>query len=101
MQGLDPGRVWSLQRAAGARITVRAGKVWITESGCADDVFLCAGQHHVVAGQGRVVIEPQGRGAVAWVDISGPGRPAAPRGAQRAWGMLARLRPALRERHAA
>ena len=101
MQGLEPGRVWSLQRAAGARITVRAGQVWITESDCADDLFLGAGQHHVVAGRGRVVIEPQGRGAAAWVDVSGPGPSAAPRGALRAWDMLARLWPGPRGRHAA
>lgn len=93
MQGLDPGRVWSLQRAAGARITVRAGQVWITESGCADDLFLGAGQHHVVAGRGRVVIESQGTGCAALVEIAAP--------ALRVRGRLARLWPGTRERHAA
>ena len=54
---LAPRHVLRLSRAAGTRITVLGGRVWLTESGSRDDVFLSAGQSHVVAGNGAVVIE--------------------------------------------
>jgi hypothetical protein len=43
--------------AAGACITVQSGRVWLTQTGDANDYFVGAGQRHVVARSGRVVIE--------------------------------------------
>ena len=42
---------------AGACIVVQAGRVWLTQTGDANDYFVDAGQRHVVARAGRVVIE--------------------------------------------
>ena len=42
---------------AGACIAVQSGRVWLTQTGDADDHFIDAGQRHVVARSGRVVIE--------------------------------------------
>ena len=42
---------------AGACIAVHSGRIWLTQSGDANDYFVDAGQHHVVARAGRVVIE--------------------------------------------
>jgi hypothetical protein len=42
---------------AGACIAVQSGRVWLTQTGDADDHFVDAGQRHVVACSGRVVIE--------------------------------------------
>ncbi len=42
---------------AGACITVQSGRVWLTQTGDANDYFVEAGQRHVVARAGRVVIE--------------------------------------------
>ena len=43
--------------AAGACIAVQSGRVWLTQTGDANDYFVGAGQRHVVARRGRVVIE--------------------------------------------
>jgi hypothetical protein len=42
---------------AGTCIAVKSGRVWLTQSGDANDYFVDAGQHHVIARGGRVVIE--------------------------------------------
>ena len=42
---------------AGACIAVQSGRVWLTQTGDAHDYFVEAGQRHVVARRGRVVIE--------------------------------------------
>ena len=42
---------------AGACIAVQSGRIWLTQTGDADDHFVDAGQRHVVARCGRVVIE--------------------------------------------
>ena len=42
---------------AGACIAVQSGRVWLTQTGDANDYFVDAGQRHVVARAGRVVIE--------------------------------------------
>ena len=41
----------------GACIAVQSGRVWLTQTGDANDYFVEAGQRHVVARAGRVVIE--------------------------------------------
>ena len=43
--------------AAGACIAVQSGRVWLTQTGDANDYFVGAGQRHVVVRTGRVVIE--------------------------------------------
>lgn len=68
MQRVAQGQVVRLEHAAGTRITVHRGQVWLTESGNPDDVFLCAGQYRIVRGPGRVIIEPHGDDAT--VDIA-------------------------------
>lgn len=42
---------------AGTCIAVQSGRVWLTQSGDANDYFVDAGQRHVIARGGRVVIE--------------------------------------------
>ncbi|MFZ5488698.1 MAG: DUF2917 domain-containing protein [Thiomonas sp.] len=59
MQRLEPGMFLRLERAAGTRLRILSGQVWITESGQPDDVFLSAGQSYDIVGSGRVVVEPQ------------------------------------------
>ena len=42
---------------AGACIAVQSGRVWLTQSGDANDYFVDAGERHVIVRGGRVVIE--------------------------------------------
>ncbi|HYP30811.1 MAG TPA: DUF2917 domain-containing protein [Burkholderiaceae bacterium] len=42
---------------AGACIAVQSGRVWLTQTGDANDYFVAAGERHVVTRSGRVVIE--------------------------------------------
>ena len=42
---------------AGVCIVVQSGRVWLTQTGDANDYFVDAGERHVVARSGRVVIE--------------------------------------------
>ena len=42
---------------AGTCIAVQSGRIWLTQTGDANDYFVDAGQRHVVARRGRVVIE--------------------------------------------
>jgi hypothetical protein len=43
--------------AAGACIAVQSGRIWLTQTGDANDYFVAAGERHVLARGGRVVIE--------------------------------------------
>ena len=43
--------------SAGTCIAVQSGRIWLTQTGDANDYFVDAGQRHVVARHGRVVIE--------------------------------------------
>jgi hypothetical protein len=45
------------QLSPGACIAVQSGRIWLTQTGDANDYFVDAGQRHVVARHGRVVIE--------------------------------------------
>jgi ferric-dicitrate binding protein FerR (iron transport regulator) len=42
---------------AGTSIAVQSGRIWLTQAGDANDYFVDAGQRHVVARAGHVVIE--------------------------------------------
>jgi len=47
-----------LRQARGVAIEVLAGRVWITEDGCAGDNFLGPGTRYRVGGDGLVLVEP-------------------------------------------
>ena len=57
---LAPGRARRLPGQAGARLTVIAGRVWLTESGIDADRFVGPGQSVRLEGRGRVVVETVG-----------------------------------------
>ena len=42
---------------AGACIAVQSGRIWLTQTGDANDYFVDAGERHVVTRAGRVVVE--------------------------------------------
>jgi hypothetical protein len=42
---------------AGACVAVQSGRVWLTQTGDANDYIVDAGERHVLARRGRVVIE--------------------------------------------
>ena len=54
---LDAGQVLSLDDAAGARISVRLGAVWVTYEGSLKDVVLSPGESLVVAKDGRTLVQ--------------------------------------------
>ena len=43
--------------AAGASIAVQSGRVWLTQTGDANDYVVDAGQRHAIERRGRVVVE--------------------------------------------
>ena len=61
MERLHTGTIHRLESAAGTRIVVHEGMVWLTESDWPDDVFLAAGESHMVVGNGLELIEPLAR----------------------------------------
>ena len=56
---LRPGGVLCLRHPSGQRIVCQHGRVWITASGCRDDVFLSAGEGWTPPAAGLVVIEAE------------------------------------------
>ena len=56
-----------LARASGLRIDCLSGKIWITETGEAADIFLTAGESYWIASQGLALIESIGDGRVRLV----------------------------------
>lgn len=57
---LSPGAVESLLPTGASRLTVLQGRVWLTNTGDADDHFLLAGQAISWPAAGRVVVENDG-----------------------------------------
>lgn len=57
---LAPGEVHSRIGAAGSRLRVQAGRVWLTETDDAQDHFLGPGDSHPVRGPGLLVVEALG-----------------------------------------
>ncbi len=53
---LPRGAALRLREARGLRIEGRCGRLWLTEEGSLDDVFLRDGDAYVVRGNGRVVV---------------------------------------------
>ncbi len=54
---LPRGGLVPLAAAAGKRVTVLSGRVWITEEGCVDDAFLGSGEVITLSVKGLAVIE--------------------------------------------
>ena len=54
---LDAHATIAGQLHAGDCIAVQSGRIWLTQTGDANDYFVNAGQRHVMARSGRVVIE--------------------------------------------
>ena len=53
-----------LMSARGVRIICTAGRVWLTVEGEAGDVFLAAGESHLIRGRGLALLEAIGSGRV-------------------------------------
>jgi hypothetical protein len=54
---LDPNAALARSLPAGSCVLVQAGRIWLTQSGDANDYVVDAGQCHVVTRGGRVVVE--------------------------------------------
>lgn len=61
-----------LSAARGVKVRGVEGRVWLTEEGSLDDVFLCGGDAHEIAGNGRVVIQAD-RDAVLVLEAAAAG----------------------------
>ena len=62
---LPAAATMKLAGATGLRVEAREGRLWLTEEGCLDDVFLTPGQWYRVRSGGRVVIEADGDSVLA------------------------------------
>ncbi len=63
----------NVDEAEGCTVRVVAGRVWITQEGSIDDLFLDAGSGHTFRTDGRVVISAEGAAhAVATVVFDAP-----------------------------
>lgn len=63
---LEPGQVVVLDDAAGRRIEARAGTLWVTEEGQAEDRIVEAGHTLFVRHDGRTIVQAL---VPAWVGI--------------------------------
>jgi hypothetical protein len=91
------GRAMRLSRPRGSRLTVGAGRVWITQSGRADDCFLCVGEAIDIFEAGVLVLESDGaEPALIQLGRSAAAPRPAPAGGLRRW--LDALWAARRER---
>ena len=61
--GLFPGTPLNIEHAEGATLRVVRGRVWVTQEGSVDDVFIDAGAGHTFRADGRVVISAERSGA--------------------------------------
>lgn len=61
-----------LMSARGVRVTCTAGRVWLTVEGEAGDVFLAAGESHLVRGRGLALLEAIGSGRVRFQKAPSP-----------------------------
>lgn len=55
-----------LNSARGLRVTCTAGRVWITETGVTEDIFLHPGQSHQIGSDALALIESIGGGKVCF-----------------------------------
>jgi hypothetical protein len=63
-----------LMSARGVRIICTAGSVWLTVEGEAGDVFLAAGESHLIRGRGLALLEAIGSGRVRFQKAARPFR---------------------------
>ncbi len=54
---LDSNAAFARILPAGSCVVVQAGRIWLTQTGDANDYFVDAGHCHVVTRGGRVVVE--------------------------------------------
>jgi hypothetical protein len=57
---LQGGELVAVDAAAGSRVRVLFGTVWLTEPGRLDDVFAASGEEVLLARGGRVLVESRG-----------------------------------------
>jgi hypothetical protein len=57
--GLTPNAALNIDDASGVTLRVVRGRVWVTQEGCVDDVFLDAGAGHTFRRPGRVVVSAE------------------------------------------
>ena len=58
---LTDGALLNISDAEGRSLRVLDGRVWITQQGSLDDIFLNAGQSHTFVGSGSAVVTAEGR----------------------------------------
>ena len=59
---ITDGALLNISDAAGRSLRVLDGRIWITQHGSLDDVFLNAGETHTFTGDGSAVVTAEGRG---------------------------------------
>ncbi len=70
---LDSGALVAISDGHGQALRVLEGRVWLTQEGLLDDVFLDAGTSYRLAGYGRAVVTAEGpSGAGPTVLFDGP-----------------------------
>lgn len=70
---LDSGALVAINDGRGQALRVLEGRVWVTQEGSLDDVFLDAGATYRLEGAGRAVVTAEGpSGAVTTVLFDGP-----------------------------
>ena len=87
---LPRGAALRLTAARGVEVRALEGRVWLTEEGSPEDVFLGAGDAHTIGNNGRVVIQAD-RDAALVLEAPGGALPPARLGALRCgWAFTAR-----------
>ncbi len=61
--GLTTGAVLNISDGNGRSLRVLEGRVWVTEQGSLDDVFLDAGSSYTFDGSGSAVVTAEGKDA--------------------------------------
>lgn len=61
-----------LMSARGVRIVCTSGRIWLTVEGESGDVFLAAGESHLVRGSGLALVEAIGSGRVRFQKAARP-----------------------------
>ena len=61
-----------LMSARGVRVICTAGRIWLTVEGEAGDVFLAAGESHLIRGRGLALLEAIGSGRVRFQKAAKP-----------------------------
>ena len=57
---LAPGELLRIEHGRGVHVCVQSGVLWITEEARNDDVWLRAGEHAALTGDGLAVLEAVG-----------------------------------------